>query len=191
MKRILFVSILLLLLSACVNLSVTHTPQSFQWKPPSQRAAELSKITAWRKVGAFSITLSDHTRQIAHFDWENTAKTYRLVISSALNLYHLTITKTPHGKITLLKNGRFLASANSAEQLMQQAIGWSLPVSPLKAWILGTPASGGVYHASYDVYGHILTLTQFGWKITYSDYKTGNNDVDFPQRIILKRSGVM
>ena len=62
--------------------------------------------------------------------------------------------------------------ATSAEELLGTRLGWSLPVSGLRYWLLGLPAPGlPVVKSSLDSFGRLLRLSQGGWQIRYLDYK--------------------
>jgi outer membrane lipoprotein LolB len=64
-------------------------------------------------------------------------------------------------------------TATSAENLLQLHLGWSLPVSGLRYWLLGLPAPElPVANLSLDPFGRLLRLSQGGWQIRYLDYSS-------------------
>ena len=173
------------LLTGCVHLETPTASNHFVVEKPAVRQAQLTGIQQWKIKGAFSVTQTGQQPDIANYVWtQKNPNQYRIQISSALNLYTITLVHESN-IIALYKNGVLKWYAKTPEALMQKALGWSLPLQPLQSWIKGTPAAGQ-YHARYDEYGHIILLQQFGWTIKYDAYKTENN-IDFPQLMTLQR----
>lgn len=189
-----------LLLSGCAGVNGPHPQRKFNIVPASTRAADASAITFFRAEGAFSITQTNPDAlptdkkprpEIANFRWDQYGpKAYDISITSPLDLYQLQILKRL-GSITLWKNGTIALTAKTPENIMQKTMGWSLPISNLYYWVRGIPAPQDpkYYHATYDQYGHLSTLTQQGWTVRYTAYKTINQD-DLPQTFFLDRPGM-
>lgn len=178
------------LLTACVNLDLPETnaqQQTFHYRKPTQRRLARTKITYWTIRGAFSIKQDKHA-DLADFRWtQHNKHHYQIHLSSALNLYTLSILGSPQ-YVKLIQPSHPTLQAKSAEQLLQRAVGWSLPVSRLYYWIRALPAPRETASVSikrqYDQYGHLLSLQQGRWHIRYSDYihlKT----VDLPRIVTL------
>lgn len=174
---------LFFLLGGCVDLHApTTTPSQFTVQTPTQRAQTLSHVSGWDLNGALSMTLPNQSPQIANYTWVQTGNDYRITLSSALSLYQIVIEKQGYS-LSLSKNGRLITEANTAEGLMQQAVGWSLPVTYLQSWIIGLPAPKQPFQATYDAYGHVISLKQAGFTVTYEDYQTTPNHIDLPALI--------
>ena len=67
---------------------------------------------------------------------------------------------------------------------MLENIGWYLPLSFFRYWILTLPVPNISYRAKFDKYNHLIFLKQKGWIIKYSDFKTVKN-VDLPRKILI------
>lgn len=169
-------------LIGCAHPPAPTTPSvSYQKISWPQRQHALNRITDWDIDGAFSIRQPNKTT-IASFDWTQKEKNYRIRIHSSLDLYGVNITGRP-GLVMLWRAQNDHFTARSPEQLMQQQLGWRLPVSNLYYWMRGLPAPGN-YQAQFDNYGHLSTLTQQGWQIQYAQYLSVRN-VDLPQMLDL------
>ena len=187
--RFISVIILVLLVSGCVSLRVPTTTTHFQTMTPQQRALALAKINQWKIEGALSIVQANQQPEIANYQWQQLAlQNYHIVISSALNLYRVVI-DSHHNIVTLSKNGTFVASAKTPKQLMQKAVGWSLPISAMQYWIKGLPSPQKKFVAKYDGFGHLIFLQQSGWTLHYQAYQT-QWTIDLPQMITLQRPGL-
>ena len=176
------------MLAGC-DMRVPPGSQNYKTTPVSVRQAALYKLTYWKISGALSIQQTGKKPEIANYDWSQLDKGYRIQVASALNLYQVEIFRT-QGSVTLWKNGTQVTTAKTPENLMQNALGWSLPVHALSDWIKGVPIpqKNKLFHAQYDVYGHLTTLDQDGWTLRYGAYKT-EDGYDLPQSIVMQRPG--
>ena len=77
-------------------------------------------------------------------------------------------------------------SANrTAEALLKEMIGWSLPVSGLEYWIRGIPRPDSAYTHRLDHGGRARSINQDQWAIGYLDYFVGQEDPQLPRRVKL------
>ena len=89
---------------------------------------------------------------------------------------------------TLDASGKHYA-AQDMETLMQQALGWQLPLSGLRHWVTAMPAPDAESHIERDEHGHMSMLRQEGWEISYSRYAALTSDA-LPLRLRLQREGI-
>ncbi|VUD59838.1 Outer-membrane lipoprotein LolB [Thalassocella blandensis] len=146
------------LLSACTNMP-TYPP-----KTPEQLLAQ----THWQAKGKIGVR-QDGKAHSANFDWENKQQQYTIRIAGALGVGSAKLVKK--GAQISLTTKHDTIQANSAEQLLEQTLGWSMPVSHLSYWIKGlaAPTTSADNIAIGDM-GELIQLEQEGWKISYSDY---------------------
>ncbi|MFZ5522557.1 MAG: lipoprotein insertase outer membrane protein LolB [Pseudomonadota bacterium] len=74
--------------------------------------------------------------------------------------------------------------ADDAETLMEQILGWHLPLSGLHQWVLGMPDSDGAAQIERDESGRISVLHQSGWEVRYLRYADDSPD-SLPSRLQL------
>lgn len=87
--------------------------------------------------------------------------------------------------VTLTTSDKKTYSAENAEVLTQQTLGWSLPMSGLSDWVLGRPAAGEVEMLAWDAAGHVQHMRQHGWDIEYPQYmESGGRQL--PGRVVLR-----
>lgn len=60
--------------------------------------------------------------------------------------------------------------APDLDTLMQERIGWPVPVEALEWWVRGVAAPGPVDDREIDESGLLVRLEQFGWKVAYDRY---------------------
>ena len=79
-------------------------------------------------------------------------------------------------------NGR-RASAASPETLLEQEIGWTVPLQGLRYWIVGAPApDSATSKMELDDHGRLARLEQAGWTVIYERYG-GLGDLALPRRM--------
>ncbi len=165
--------------------------KAFVVQSPLARQAELAKIKYWRMNGSFSIQQEGHHAEMASFIWWQSDRSYRISMLSALDLYRVDIYRM-NGVVKLWKNGTLVLTAKSPEDLLEEAVGWSLPISDLRYWMTGMPSpqKHGTLYVRYDQDGHLSDLKQDGWTLHFDSYKRQLNAPDFPKRITLTRPGI-
>jgi outer membrane lipoprotein LolB len=89
------------------------------------------------------------------------------------------------GQATLDTSGKHY-EAQDMESLMQQVLGWQLPLAGLKHWLYALPAPGSESLIERDTNGQVSVLRQDGWEISYSRYAAPAVDA-LPLRLSLKR----
>jgi outer membrane lipoprotein LolB len=92
------------------------------------------------------------------------------------------------GLATLDASGKHY-EARDMESLMQQVLGWQLPLAGLKHWLYALPEPGSESLIERDPNGQVSVLRQDGWEISYSRYAAPAIDA-LPLRLDLKREGV-
>jgi outer membrane lipoprotein LolB len=84
---------------------------------------------------------------------------------------------------TLDEGGKHYQDAD-AESLMQQVLGWHLPLVGLHQWVLGLPAADTPAQIERDTNGQITVLRQDGWEVRYLRYADTRPD-SLPTRLKL------
>jgi outer membrane lipoprotein LolB len=79
--------------------------------------------------------------------------------------------------------------ADDAETLMQQALGWYLPVRGLHHWVLGLAATESPAQIERNAHGQATALRQNGWEVHYQRYPDNRPD-SLPTRLQLSREGL-
>lgn len=73
------------------------------------------------------------------------------------------------------------------EALLEEVIGWSLPVSGMKYWIRGIPRPGADYRHRLDDSGGLRWMKQDKWDIEITDYFDAGPEPRLPRRMNLTR----
>jgi outer membrane lipoprotein LolB len=91
-------------------------------------------------------------------------------------------------RATMVASGKGYTAADM-ESLMQQVLGWQLPLSGLRYWVVALPSTEGEFVIERSDNGQVSLLIQQGWEISYSRYAATTPDA-LPLRLTLKRQGM-
>jgi len=170
-------------LAGCASMLSKYPPynKKLAW---SARQKQLKKLKNWTAVGAASIETKKPEKTIqVHVLWKQKNKNYELNLFGPFGVGGTVLTKKPHKVILQDSNGN-LHFAKNPESLMQQELGWHMPVSNLIYWVRGLPAPTKIQLQNFDKYHHLVNLRQNNWKIQYLQY-SGFNGIDLPTDILL------
>lgn len=147
------------------------------------RREALLGIDRWTLSGRVAIQLEDEAWS-ANMDWRQTSDLYLLDFYGPLGQGRLQL-KGDAASVTARSGDGKETSARSAEALIYQELGWTLPVSGLRYWVRGVPAPQlPAAVVSLDEVGRLAHLEQAGWSIDYSAYED-DDGVDMPRRMRL------
>lgn len=157
----------LLLLSGCA-FSPSTPPQD---RPCGRWDSQIPKTEAlqrWTIAGKVNLR-TPQQNDTASFDWQqDNTQHYRMMISGPFGIGRNSLEQQDDHAVLTNGNGTFQAA--SPEGLMQQQLGWALPISSLYYWARGLPAPDQTYRMTPDTCGYPETLEQQGWRIDYSQW---------------------
>ncbi|WP_186425575.1 outer membrane lipoprotein LolB [Cupriavidus metallidurans] len=126
------------------------------------------------------------------FRWQEQGRNVRLDLVSPLGQTLAIVTATPSGATLDLPN-EAPRNAPEVDSLMEQALGFSLPVSGMRDWLHGRAAPGIPSNTTRDANGRPDTLRQSGWTVRYLAWQdTPENatpTTTLPRRIDMARDG--
>ncbi|MEO8400712.1 MAG: lipoprotein insertase outer membrane protein LolB [Gammaproteobacteria bacterium] len=171
----------LFILVGCASLSPPPQPQN-QTQTTEKRVVNLSSIKNWELKGLIAVR-ANKSAWSANWQWQQTQKNYTISLIGPLGSNSLKLTGAPNQVLLETSDGKKLTST-SPESLLEQQLGWQLPVSNLYYWIRGLPVPNTPAQKHYDAFNHLTDLSQDGWTIQYLRY-TSINHIDVPNKIYL------
>lgn len=163
----------LLLLTGCAGLTSHETVEGqgdpAQWKAHKEQVAALD---GWQIAGKVGIRAPKDSGSGTLF-WLQRRDYYDIRLSGPLGRGAARLTGHP-GAITLevANQGRY--EAESPEALLEEQLGWRLPVSHLQWWVRGLPAPDSKSQLTLDGDSRLASLAQDGWKVEYLSYVEQN-----------------
>ncbi|MBA2778841.1 lipoprotein insertase outer membrane protein LolB [Billgrantia kenyensis] len=179
--RWLAASAMLALLAGCA--APTTLPDSERTEAVWEAQQEqLAALDTWILVGKAGLRTPQESTS-ANLDWSQHPHYYRMLISGPFGSGR-NLLEGREGRFSLTNaDGRFVAE--TPEALMQEQLGWSLPVSSLSDWIRGLPAEHSQYQLEHDDSGFPQRLSQDGWDIDYRDWIQVES-LWLPRRLIME-----
>jgi outer membrane lipoprotein LolB len=191
MQRFFLLSLLVALLSACASIAPKPvTEQSYQrW---NQRLTQLQGFNQWAMRGRVALFVNDDVYNLG-MGWIRERQHHVINLEAALGQGMIQLDKKP-GQAQLTTSEGETSYGNSAQQLLLQATGLTLPVEGLESWVKGIPHNNSSYVPKIDAEGRVISLSQDGWNINYFDYQpealSPSYSVDLPHKLYLKQDHI-
>jgi outer membrane lipoprotein LolB len=172
-------SILLpILLAGCSTFSLNPPPPAQACGTTSK--AQLEAIKNWKITGALAVTVRQPAQPgapngsiaggNASFNWLQEGKQYTLELFGPFGINHIRLLGSPE-KVTLFDGSSKASTATTPEVLLQQQLGWTVPIAHLFYWVRGLPEPNiRVEHAQKLPNGSFSQFTQQGWEIRYLEH---------------------
>ena len=77
--------------------------------------------------------------------------------------------------------------AKTPEALLQEHLGWQVPIQGLRYWALGRYDPATTYTSQVDKLGNFTDLAQSGWNIRYRSYEP-QQGLDLPGKVFMNTS---
>lgn len=169
---------LITLLSGCAGL-ISHESLQGQGDPAQWQAhkQQISALDAWQISGKVGIRAPRGEGKTASGSatlfWLQRQGYYDIRLSGPLGRGAARLTGRP-GDVTLevANQGRY--QADSPEALLDEQLGWKLPVSHLVWWVRGLPAPDSKSILTLDSTSHLARMEQDGWQVEYLSYAEQN-----------------
>jgi outer membrane lipoprotein LolB len=141
----------------------------------SNAATAVTAQTSRAYQGRFAIQYNDQNGQqrnaYGNFTWQETGDTVTLQLRNPLGQTLAIVTSSPSAATLELPNRQPL-TADNVSTLMQNALGFALPVEGLRYWLQPSPAPTSRAKTEKDPEqpSHLKQIAQDGWTIDYLAY---------------------
>jgi outer membrane lipoprotein LolB len=180
--RVSAVAALLALLAACVTTRppVLSVPAGTSW---DQRVERLQGQSSWDLSGRTAVAVAKQGWQ-ASLNWRQRGLQSDVHLAGPLGVGGTVLKLTPAG---LSINGA--PADGDALQQLEDKLGFDLPISRLRYWLLGVPDPAAPDEVVRDDQDCAQQLTQDGWQIAYEHYSASDGNW-LPARLVLTRDDV-
>ncbi len=180
MYRSFIVLLLLFIVSGCSTVP-TYAPQHLNWP---QREAALQQITAWQLEGRIAIRTEDDSWSGSLW-WQQLDDTYEIKFSGPFGQGAINLVGDQQQVVLNSSEGKIVGH-DGAEQLMYEQLGWRVPISSLRYWVLGRPdPTQNSRLLEFDDFGRIKSLQQDGWSVNYRRYRLFQQ-IEVPDKIAIQ-----
>lgn len=181
--RNLLVPLLALLLAGCAGLGPRESVEgtgNAAWKA---HKSQIASLDGWQISGKIGIRAPQDSGSGTLF-WLQRQDYFDIRLSGPLGRGATRLTGRPDAvSLEVAGQGRF--EATSPEALVEQQLGWRLPVSHLLWWVRGLPAPDSRSRLSLDGASRLARLEQDGWQVDYLAYAE-HDGFTLPERIRLQ-----
>ncbi len=129
----------------------------------------------------------DGERSSANLHWAHSPDADDVLLLAPLGVTVAHLRRDTTGAMLEASGKRY--AAQDSGQLMQQVLGWRLPLDGLPYWVLALPRPGAQAGMERDSSGHVNLLRQDGWSVRYVRY-AAQAPGSLPVRMVLQREGV-
>ncbi len=154
-------------------------------RPPQDLSPET--LHAWSASGKLGIR-DARTAKAINFKWQHNDQHFDIKLHGAMGI-GTTRLSNKDGMVTL-KNRDGIRTAESAESLLADVLGWTAPVNELTYWIKGLSSPKSEIESEKRSHnGDLERLNQQGWQIHFVKYHQLEG-LRLPQKIIAKRDNM-
>lgn len=182
--RLFLISSLLLLITACTPFWQTKpaTPAETLWQ---QRQIQLQQLDQWSFRGRTLIQQGKEGWN-AGVSWQQQDDTFKIRLTGPFAQGAVELTGDDQ-QVTMRTSDGEQYSAETPEQLLEEVLGWRLPVSALRDWVRGLPYQAEqVDLQEMDDDGRLLALHQAGWQVEFLRYVPFAGQ-QIPDKVFIKR----
>jgi outer membrane lipoprotein LolB len=152
----------------------------------ASRQQAVAALDSWDIHARAALTLKGEAYNIG-LNWERTSDRFMLLLEAPFGQGVFRIDGDVGGPYRLrLPDGQVFTNA-TPEALLEEVVGWSLPIGGLEFWIRGIPQPGADYRPRLDASGRARSIRQDSWDISYLDYFDAQPAPQLPRRIKLSR----
>jgi len=178
----------LLLLSGCETTStrITTNKAPADW---SEREKAILAFSQWSLQGKLAVTQGKHSDSLLINQWRQDEASFDIHVSSALLGLGATRIEGSPNYIGLHQPDEDSLYSTTPELLLQQTLGWTLPLKSLAYWVKGMPAPNQPAELEFDTVGLPYHLTQSDWQIELEHYQPVENMM-LPHKITMSRRDI-
>jgi len=149
----------ILMLAACATQTSTNNTSGIP----------ANDLHSWALKGKIGITTAQE-RLNASIDWQQRQQQFQINLSGPFGQGRAEL--EGDDQRIRLTSGDDRYEGDSAEQLMQEQLGWSVPVRHFSYWAKGVPSPEiGITAIEYDAGGNVSLLVQDGWEVELTRYQ--------------------
>ncbi|AFJ03235.1 Outer membrane lipoprotein LolB [Methylophaga frappieri] len=182
-KKLLLLT-LWVLVSGCSTLwqSKPQAPAETLWL---ERQSQLKQLDNWTLRGRTAIQQGKEGWN-AGVSWHQSPDQFEIRLTGPFSQGAVNLSGDQNAVLLTNSSGERYVAA-TPEQLLEEVLGWQLPISALRDWVKGLPFSeAAVTYRELDRDGRLVALEQAGWQVSFMRYVPFQG-TDVPDKIFIKR----
>ena len=167
-------------LATCLAACATLTPET-DGLGHAERMRRIASVDQWELRGRISVDTGDDAYQ-GRFTWRQTDDEMRLLIRGPLGAGAVEIRGTADALVVRARGESW--QMQDPETELSDLLGWWLPVSSLRYWLLGAPDGRFPDTRLINEAGLLTSLEQRAWQLDYTRYDL-QHDLLIPRSVEL------
>lgn len=180
----LFSLIFVLLSTACSIVPTGEIDQSERILLYEARSGALAEVKRWALKGRLAVNDGEDGGS-GHLSWRQHGQASSMSFHGALGRGAWQLNVDENGAVLEWADGE-VHRADKVGELIQQRLGWTIPVKALAWWVRGLAAPGDWDLRQLDEHGNLEKLSQLGWNIEYGRYRDAGG-VSMPVKLTAHR----
>ncbi|MCH2191302.1 MAG: lipoprotein insertase outer membrane protein LolB [Gammaproteobacteria bacterium] len=168
-----------------VNRDLTETVWSTDKSVFADKVKMVSDVSTWNLQSKVAVS-GGSLRESANLVWRAGPEGGSLRFFGPLGAGALLINYDSSGA-SLVDGNKQKIEGHSVEAVLQQAVGWYLPLDALIYWVHGIPNPKYAYRYSLGVKQELSALEQLGWELSFSKYAENKDNGFLPRSITGRR----
>jgi outer membrane lipoprotein LolB len=161
-----------MLIAGCATPKSAPLPDITDW---TARQSVLVGLDEWEFSGRIAVKTEDDGFN-GKLRWAQDRDSFELTASGPLGAGAVRI-ESDGRSVTLTDKDGVSTELEDAELDFRYRYGWTIPVTSLRYWALGVPDPSGPADTVIDEKGHLTSLTQRDWSVTFSRYAEGGGQL--------------
>ncbi|MEE9411989.1 MAG: lipoprotein insertase outer membrane protein LolB [Methylococcales bacterium] len=174
----------IVLLQACANQQLqqeqAQTNRSAQHLDPT-------KLKHWCMNGRSAANYAESGWQ-AGVNWCQTGNQTTLELSGPMRLGTVLLSYRL-GELWIRESADYLSITHQPHRLLRERLGFSIPLSALKFWLIGVAEPGVIDYQEINSDGYLSLFHQHGWVVKYNNYSLVSGYL-LPGKIKLTKNSV-
>lgn len=183
MKSVLVCLVVVTWLSACTTVP-PEMPVSDPHTAWQQRQKQLDGIQYWYLTGRVAVNNGVEAWQL-DMNWSQKGEAYLVELSGPFGAGKVRLAGNDQG-VLLTDSDNQQYRAESAEQLLYQQTGVTVPVEGLRYWIVGLAGPTQKQSPQLDGQGRLAYLENANWQVKFRGYSQVNG-LELPRKIFIAR----
>ena len=185
-----FLTFLFVLLSACQpkKIMIESDVEIQQWRSDKQIFSLNQSLNDLKHVWKYQAKVGLKTNkgnEQANLIWEYAKQNNKLRLFGPLGMGSVKLNFDQYGAQLFDNKGNSHQGVNASE-LLNDIVGWPLPVDALTQWLFLLPDLDYAYQYKLNADGKLASIRQLGWQIDYQDYREYNGQ-QMPRKIIANK----
>ena len=154
---------------------------------PAARRAAIEAVSRWEARGRIALKTPGTSGQ-GSFTWTQTGDTTVLRVAGPFGADAHEIRWEPARLTVLSGKGEVTADytgPDAAERFLEEQLGWSVPVTDARHWLLGLAGPDSPAVETVDGSGLLASLAQDGWDVHYDEYRA-QGGITLPRKLVLQ-----